>query len=895
MVSSLKLFAVGLLALSWAAVRAEVAVFAEGRALLPVYVAADAAPDERLAAEELARVLGVMSGLDWPVRAEPAGQGAGFFVGRTHAAARTLPALRPATDLLAPAPGEIGPDGFRLRSVGQRVFIEAATPEATPFAVSWLLQRYGGVRWYAPGALGEVIPRCAAWTLPDLAVVREPAYVSREITGLYDQAGRDWARRNGLRQRLEYSHNLTRVFPPELYDTHPEWFGLVDGARRRPLGGSDYHWQPDLARGDVAEHAAARAAEAFARDAGRASFALGMNDTVRFDQGAGTRIAVEPLRYFRGMPDYSPLVFGFMNRAAEALGRTPGGAPHRYLGCLAYFWCENPPPFAVDPRVVPYVTTDRTQFYDRAYRAADLELMSRWQRSGGRAYGLWEYAYGSAFVVPRVPHAALAEAVREGWWRGARGYIADTGPHAGFDAFKIWMLAQLLWEPDRTVAELADDFFKGWYGPAAEPMRRFFARCEAVWLAQPGPPWWIKYYQQQDQVLLFPPAVRAELRALLEEAREKAVDGGRNDLGVESGTQEIRTGRRIEAGTGNKVTGDRGAEGGGPTTEDGGQRMEGRGRRADSVSGLRSPDSALLATRYFERISLTSRAVAVTEAAGTFDALRRELAAPAAETLSATELGARLVGWQRARAAFNRALAEATGGEAPALASANIGFLLRNDPVPGLLASLGRRDRVAPLAALAELTIAGESVPAHWAALAVAYAKNRLAGATERLANGWFGEAAPGGLQPSFLHPRSGDIPAGWEVRAAPTEQGRVALGSRVLGRRILRVEGAWDTQVTQAQPVQPGELCVAEVQMRGRSSPGNDAALTLAFVDAAGKLVGEYRTTMLPKGESAWRRLTLADTAPATARYVVVGVAATRQFGGDWLEAAEATLRVAE
>ncbi|HQF39925.1 MAG TPA: DUF4838 domain-containing protein [Opitutaceae bacterium] len=919
-----------------AVLRAEVPVYADGRALLPVYVAADAAPDERLAAEELARVLGVMSGLDWPVRVEPVGQGAGFFVGRTHAAARTLPALRPAKDLLAPAAGEIGPDGFRLRTRGGRVYIEAATPEATPFAVSWLLQRYGGARWYAPGALGEVIPWRAAWTLPDLAVVREPAYVSREITGLYDAAGRDWARRNGLRQRLEYSHNLTRVFPPELYDTHPEWFGLVDGARRRPLGGSDYHWQPDLARADVAEHAAARAAEAFARDAGRASFALGMNDTVRFDQGAGTRAAVEPLRYFRGMPDYSPLVFGFMNRAAEALGRTPGGAPNRYLGCLAYFWCENPPPFPVDARVVPYVTTDRTQFYDRAYRAADLELMTRWGRSGVRAYGLWEYAYGSAFVVPRVPHAALAEAVREGWWRGARGYIADTGPHAGFDAFKVWILAQLLWEPDRPVAELADDFFGGWYGPAAEPMRRFFARCEEVWMAQPGPPWWIKYYQQQDQVLLFPPAVCAELRGLLDEAREMAdnggqrtVDGGqwascrsaestaqerlrdgrkaegRKDRGVECGNQESGNGERRAfcrsafvprqnlRDSPARCASERG--GGARSAEDGRQMVDGGRWAPDAVSGSRSPDSSLLAPRYFERVSLTSRAFAVTEAAGTFDGLRRELAAPAAETLPAAELGARLVGWLRARAAFNRALAAATGGEAPALATRGADFLLRNDPVPGLLASLGRRDRVAPLAALAELTIAGEPVPAHWAALAVAYAKNRLAGAPERLANGWFGDAAPGGLQPDFLHPRSGDIPAGWEVRAAPTEQGRVALGSRILGRRILRVEGAWDTQVTQAQPVQPGELCVAEVQMRGRSSPGNDAALTLAFVDAAGKLVGEYRATMLPKGESTWRRMTLADTAPATARYVVVGLVATRQFDGDWLEAAEATLRVAE
>ncbi len=538
-------------------------------------------------------------------------------------------------------------------------------------------------------------------------------------------------------------------------------------------------------------------------------------------------------------------------------------------------------------------------------------------------------------MVPRVPHAALAEAVREGWWRGARGYIADTGPHAGFDAFKVWMLAQLLWEPDRPVAELADDFFTGWYGPAAKPMRRFFARCEEVWLAQPGPPWWIKYYQQQDQVLLLPPAVRAELRALLDEAQRWAVDGGqtavaggrlpvdgprmddggrqmadgggRNDLGVECGNQESGNGERRTVAGGRLPVGGPMKDDGGGQMADGGPMMDdgrwpmadggGRGPDAESVSQIpgSSPHSSLLTPRYLERISLTSRAFAVTEAAGNFDALRRELAAPATETLSATELGAKLVGWQRARARLRQAVDAATEGEAPALASANIGFLLRNDPVPHLLAVLGRRDRVAPLAALAELTIAGEPVPEHWAALAVAYGKNRLAGATERLANGWFGEAAPGGLHPGFLHPRSGDIPAAWAVRAAPTEQGRVTLGARVLGRRILRVEGAWDTQVTQAQPVQPGQLFVAEVQMRGRSSPGNDAALTLAFVDAAGRLVGEYRTTMLPKGENAWRQLTLADTALAEARYVVVGLVATRQFDGDWLEAAEATLRVAE
>ncbi len=821
------------------ATRADTTVFAGGRALMPVYVGAQATADERAAAAELARVLGLMSGLEWPVQTEPEGQSLGFYVGRTAAAGRLLPELKPSHDLFAPRPGEIGPDGIRLRTVGDRVFVEGGTPEATLFAVSWLVQRHGGVRWYWPGTTGEVIPRRERWILPDLAEVHEPAYVSREISGLRGEPGRVWQRHNGLRQRLEYSHNLTRIFPPELHDVHPEWFGLVNGERRRPLGGRDWHWQPDLANPEVAVFAAARAAEALAADPRRASFSLGMNDTVRFDQGEGTRAAVAPLRYFRGMPDYSPLVFGFMNRAVAAL---PPSLDNRYLGCLAYFWCEDVPPFPVDPRVVPYVTTDRTQFYDPAYRAADFALMSRWQGSGARAYGIWEYGYGTAYVVPRVPHAMLAEAVREGWWRGARGYIADTGPHAGFDAFKVWMLAQLLQEPERSTEALADDFFPGWYGPAAEPMRRFFARCEEVWMAQSGPPWWIKFYQQPDQVLLFPPEVCAELRGLLDEA------------GRSVGNVNAQASPR---------------SGGVPCPE----------RRAQIEAAVR----------------LTGRAFAVTEAAVAYDAVRRGLGEPAAERLDAAALGARLLELLRARAVLAARLADATSGEMPAMASGNIDWLLRNDPVPRLLLRLGQRDPGAPAAALSQGEAAGVAVPEEWLQLAAACAAGVLRGAPDLAYNGRFLQDAGPRLGPRFLYPTSGDVPEGWEVRATPTEKGQVALGPARAGMRVLRIEGAWDTRVAQMQPARPGRFHLVEGLMRGRSSPGNDVALTLAFVDAQGELLGDNLAVALPKGEGAWRGYALGAVAPAGACHVVFGVAVTRQFGADWAEATALSLRAAD
>ena len=947
-----------LVLLGAAALRADTTVFAAGRIWLPVYSAADAGPEERAAATELARVLGVMSGLDWPVRTESAadraglvrneeGGGAGFYIGHTRTAARLLMPLRPSADLLAPKADELGPDGFRICTRGERIFLEGATPEATANAVSWLLQHEGGVRWYAPGTIGEVIPRRTEWVLPELGVVREPAYVSREISGLESPAAQAWARHNGLRGRIDYSHNLLNVFPCELGAAHPEYFPLVQGRRVLPASKADYNWQPDLTSPEVAERAAQQASEAFAREPGRASFSLGMNDSVRFDQGAETQAAVTPLRYFRGMPDYSPLVLGFMNRSAEALGRIRPGKPGEYLGCLAYFWCENVPPFAVNSQVVPYVTTDRSQFYDADYRAADYALMSRWGRSGVRAFGLWEYGYGSAYIVPRLPQAAFAEAVREGWWRGARGYIADTGPHWGFDAFKVWMLTQLLWDPDRPVAELEADFFNGWYGPAAEPMRRFFARCEAQWLAQAGPPWWIKYYRQQDQPLLFPPEVCRELRGLLDEAeraaaRPRPIEEGRmQNAEVVSGAKPEQlwrdakfvatfartSGRTADETLASSATGNcRGSdakivatfsENDVPASACKHADLQGQGSaiRADQCVLVVSPKpetrNLKLETPFSSRIALTSRAFAVTEAAVEFDRVRRALGA--AESLAAHELAAQLVQLQRARTALERAARAAAKGEdgVSALASVDVAFLLRNDPVPRLLAALGQREATAPLAVLAEVQAAGAGpatateigagvpmrlavkVPAAWRDLAEAFADGRITRLKNRLPNGDFSRVAVGRQEPRFLYPRWGELPADWEVRGIATETGRVALVAREPGGvPALRIEGAWETQASTILPATPGRLHVLAAQMRGHSSPGNDAAMFLVFMNAEGRITGEYRTQTLPKGESDWRTLLLAAAAPADAAWVSVGVAALRQPAGDWLEAAAVALK---
>ena len=795
--------------------RSAVIVFRAGKVLLPVMIAADAAPEERAAAEELARGLRLMSGLSWSVSTEESPCKIGFHVGRIYTSCHPV-GLKVSADLLAPGKGEVGPDGFRIWSEEGSVFIEGATPEATGFAVDWLLQRHGGVRWYAPGATGEVVPRRTEWTLPEMDEVRQPAYVSRQISGLDSPEGLEWACRNGLRGRLEFSHALGKVFTRETLAANPDWYPQLSEQRYQPELADDGRWQPNLALAEVSAFAAGAAMNAFVRDTSRLSYSLGINDTVRFDQSDATRALVEPLRYFRGMPDYSPLVFTFMNRAAENLAKTRSD---RYLGCLAYFWCENVPSFRLNSRVVPYVTTDRSQYYDNEYRAADLALMSRWGGSGVKAFGLWEYAYGQGFLIPRMPLAALASSVREGWQRGARGYMGEVGPQWGFDGFKTWMLAQLLWEPNRTLEDLSDDFYPGYFGGASGPMRQFFECCEEIWMMQPGPPYWLKFYQQEDQALLFSFGQVRKLRALLDNAA-----------------------RRVAA-------------------------------------------EPVLAAR----VERTSRAFAVTEAFLDFDAIRRTLTGIEKVNSGDDELkvSARIEDLLKAMECLRGKQVSATEGPIPAMTKTMLSGFMRNDPVPRLLWLAGLCDRLAPRRILAAAGSAA-SERKDWRALAEAVATGKLVDAPNMIANGSFADVAEQSQEPRFLYPHSGLLPAKWQWRAMPTEMGkveRVDVGAS-RGQRALRIEGAWDTQFYQWIPVGEKSVFVGTVMMRGKSSPGDDAAFFMTFLDRTGKVVGMVRSQALPKGfTDDWRTMALADRAPDDAAWVGIGIVASRQSQGDWLE----------
>lgn len=498
-----------------------------------VYVPTEPTPEEMKAAEELAHYWEKMTGHS--VMVLPEGEAAhpitptkqerpryhrfggwrslshqedaalSFHVGETVAARSH-----------APLPADLDIHGFVLRSVGKQLFLRGGSPIGTRFAVYRFLHLHGGVRWYMPTELGEHVPAWKGNGLPRIQITEEPDFLSRQWYDANRFSGDDWEGRNLLAGRYRFHHNVHAIFTEAVYDVRPDFFILLGGERIRPddaLGGNNF--QICFGNPDAATFAARKAAEFFDANPEEISYSLAMTDTAAICQCPDCHQWIDPEKTFRKLPDYSDLIFTFMNRAAEELSKTH---PEKYLGALAYHWAENVPSFPVHPKVLPYLTADRPQWQDPDFRREDKELMQRWSKAGPERLGLWDYYFGQQFVIPRQFSQVICDSLRHARDAGINGFFGQLSSNWALDGPKAWLGSQLLWDADQNHEELLDEFYKNFFAEAGEPMREFYDRCEAIWMNQGEPVYWLKFYHDLSQLELFSPAVCASLREHLAEA-----------------------------------------------------------------------------------------------------------------------------------------------------------------------------------------------------------------------------------------------------------------------------------------------------------------------------------------------------------------------------------------
>ena len=141
---------------------------------------------------------------------------------------------------------ELGDDGFEIRSADGAVSLRGGK-RGVLYGVYELLERYGGVMWLSPDHTH--IPASASFDVPMGVSIREkPAYISRRLSTFETSVHPDFGTRLRLNdvsldekfggrtpvfdKVLDKSHSFLKLVPPEkYYDTHPEYFSLVNGKR----------------------------------------------------------------------------------------------------------------------------------------------------------------------------------------------------------------------------------------------------------------------------------------------------------------------------------------------------------------------------------------------------------------------------------------------------------------------------------------------------------------------------------------------------------------------------------------------------------------------------------------------------------------------------------------
>ncbi len=489
------------------AIAAEFAVVAGDEQAVIVYEK-DAQGETVKAWQDLAKYLKLSTGRELTAVSErdydPA-EGRPIYVGRCRPVKRAI-----GYDLY-----HLDRDGYMVVVEQERVMLAGPAPWSTFWAVCRFLEDYVGVRWLIPGPLGEDVPSHDVIRVPVGKHSYEPAILSRLWSGAH--YGGDWSLRQRIHGRYQFHHNLLRVFPPELFDEHPQYFPQHGSMRYRP-GPDDHSWQPCMTDPQGVALAADAARRYFEANENAESFSYGINDGRGYCECEQCRAVDRPLPEWHGFSgDRSVLYYTWLNRVAENLERDH---PDKMLGCLAYSAVILPPTgMTLHRNIIPYLTSNRADYWDPQFRAQDQEMLDRWSRATHQM-GIYDYAYGMGFAIPRIYNHLFQDAIRFAVEHKVRGFYAEVYPNWGLDGHKLYVMSRILWNPDVDVDAITDDWNERMFREAAEPMKRYFARCERAWREQDTGHgrWAYRLAGDPKQFEIFPPDVLEECTGYLEEA-----------------------------------------------------------------------------------------------------------------------------------------------------------------------------------------------------------------------------------------------------------------------------------------------------------------------------------------------------------------------------------------
>ncbi|MFA6243517.1 MAG: DUF4838 domain-containing protein [Candidatus Hydrogenedentales bacterium] len=438
-------------------------------------LASTASPSEKKAAEELQAQFQKSTGAQLPIEtADAVGDKPAIVIG-----------CGPAAKALGvdPTPESLGEQGYVLKTVAPHIVIAGTPMAGTLYGAYDFLERALDVRWFAPGVTREE-PHPSV-VLPAYDELVKPAFLWRNTS--YEWPGADDAfvarqRRNSGEggadnpYGIQYSfygtcHSYLGFIPTgEFFDTHPEYFSEIGGKR---LG---FETQLCLTNPELLELVTERMLQRMKDRPELRQYNFSQEDYYNYCECAKCKEINDKYKTLGGTQ------FWFVNQLAE---RTSKVYPDKLISTLAYMYTEEPPvDMVMHPNVAVwlchmYPCCDSHPIATCPLNAEYKRRAEAWSKICSHLY-MWHYIVDFAHYFNPFPNfRSMAADMRFYKSIGVEGIYQQGMGHSGgggeFSLLRPYYGMKLLWNPDQDPQAIIDEFLKGYYGAAADPIGRYIA------------------------------------------------------------------------------------------------------------------------------------------------------------------------------------------------------------------------------------------------------------------------------------------------------------------------------------------------------------------------------------------------------------------------------------
>ncbi len=378
-------------------------------------------------------------------------------------------------------------------------------PNGTLYAVYDFLERYCGVRWYAPGEIGTVLPVADDLVVHGTVLRRKPAMRHRWITPtpLYMPTTEDvlpptevdlWKLRMRIGGEAFWTCHSFGGYYERFGDTHPEFF--AKGYEGRPL--QVCYTEPGLSEQviqDARDYFDGKGSHAGASNRGP-YFGIVPEDNSAWCKCPRCQVQMDASdesnqQFSRGIA--SNYIWGFVNKVAREVRKTH---PDKWISALAYFeYAYYPTEVELEPNIAVQMCLHTRNWWAPHLARNDQRIFDEWVKKseGERPLYLWLYYNFPGWLVPRehfkvfpgfFAHTVI-EQMRMYHDAGIRGIFMEHSAEGGqsflLDQLDMYVTLRLADDPGLDGKAVIDEFFTRYYGAAAESMKALYIAIEETY------------------------------------------------------------------------------------------------------------------------------------------------------------------------------------------------------------------------------------------------------------------------------------------------------------------------------------------------------------------------------------------------------------------------------